>query len=76
MRDKLAVSIKVHSAVFETCICAFTFATSVFCTAKSTKLTTKLVDILQQTCYQQIESGSVRIACDNLLTTSLLQVVS
>ena len=76
MRDKLAVSIKVHSAVFETCIRAVMFATPVFHAAKSTKLATKLVDILLLTCYQQIESGSVRIACHSLLTKSLLQVVS
>ena len=33
------------------------------------------VDILSQTCYQQADIRIVRVACDSLLTTNLLQVV-
>ena len=36
----------------------------------------KSVDIFQQTCYSKPISGCVRVDCDSLLTTSLLEVIN
>ena len=43
-------------------------------TANNKQVATNCVDILQQACYNKPISGCVRMACNSLLATSVLQV--